>query len=131
MARLRELSWAQGEGGLLSRALDYVSETIEVTDRLTLVYWRPTRGRIDDNERELIPVQALLEVTRDHVIGGTLPEAVRAAWIRDGRRVPHWCFSQHGATHPGARDASLIYLKVEETHRQLEQSCSPASSGTA
>lgn len=113
LARLQDLSRAQGRGDLLSRALRDVSETLEPSDRLTLVFWRPTRGRIGDDERHLVPAQALLDVTRDHVIGGTLPDAVRAAGYEidaDFRKGA----SLNAVRRIRAHDGSHIYLKVEE-----------------
>lgn len=113
LSRLSELSEAQGEADRLRRALEDVGDTIELTDRLKLVYWKPTRGRIDDRERELIPAQALLEVTRQHVIDGTLPDGVRAA----GFEIDH--SFQKGASLNTVRriragDGAETYLKVEE-----------------
>ena len=111
--RLRNLSASQGEQALLVATLREAGVADGSAVNIPLVYWRPTRGRINDKLRGMVPAQALLEMTQEHVREATLPPVVREA----GYEID-MSFLKGSSLNPVRRvrgpDGSHIYVKIEE-----------------
>lgn len=111
-----ELAQSQGKLDWLKSALESHVPSLTLPESTTLTFLQPTRGRRDDAGRVAIPSQALLAVTRDHVLNRELPaEAIHAGFSIDRtfRKAP----SLNTVLRVAGPGGGLTYLKVEENRR--------------